>query len=158
MISIRARDLENYRKFQQRRINRFRRLKNKTPPQVAQVVAMKARQLAPMKSGELIRGIRTGRTDKGAFVRSSTPPDVVSGIPYNLWINENIYTMFIPKQFRPKGMKRKQYFAYAEYPTKTGSPRYFTLATEFGRKLFPKKMKEGVKWAIGHGYVGMLKG
>lgn len=158
MIKIDAKDLDNYRKFQQRRINRFRKLKDKTPSQIAQVVASKARELAPFKSGALIRGIRTARTDKGAVVRSSTPPDIVSGIPYNLWINENIYAMFIPKKFRPKGMKKKQYFAYVEFPRKTGSPAFFTIATDYGRKLYPKKMREGVKWAIGHGYVGMLKG
>jgi len=76
--------LPEYRKLQEKRIQKLKKSTKRTPIQAAKYMASMARKLAPRKTGRLIQGIV--RRKSTVRIGASNP---VNGFPYAKWVNQS---------------------------------------------------------------------
>jgi len=135
-----------YRKGIQTRINNLRKIKVFSHRKAARFMSLEAKKRAPKKTGALIARIRVKYGWRKSVVRSTVP----KSFPYHFWIN--VTTPFkrirLTRQFRPRGMKKRIRFYYAEIPTKTGMPRYFDIAKMVAARKFKQIIRVDYKNAL----------
>lgn len=117
--------LTEYRKALGTRMRNLKKLSRREPLNAAKFMVLKAKQLAPRRSGDLIQGIKR-RKIKNGYQVSSKALSRNTGFPYNKWVNRDVQIMHRGKvrstygstpagwNWTAKGQaKTKGYFDYA---------------------------------------------
>jgi hypothetical protein len=152
-------DIEDYQNVQQKRIDNVLKLKRKTPINAAKYMTARARQMAPRKTGNLIRNII--RRGNQVRISGSNP---LTGFPYVHWINQSkgYKVLRVGRYTNWKGVPMVSVngnwvpveggrMVYGSAPANwvwTGTPRFATIARNDAREYFKKAMIRDTAKAI----------
>lgn len=135
---VTARNINEYRAIQQKRINKFKEYSRKGPITSAKFMALMLRRLAPCQSGRVISTIRRN----GSEVSVSGVSD--KGFPYIHWINatpgSGLERIKLVRQFRPVNMKSQKEFTFLQVAKKKYTAGFFWTAQRETRKHFRDSM------------------
>lgn len=112
----------------------------KSHREAARLMSLKAKKLAPKKSGALIANIKARYGKKTSTVSSRVP----GSFPYNAWVN---VSPGFEKAMIGFGKNRKS-MRYRD-TRHTGTPRYFDIAVMDVAKKYPKVVLNQVRIALG---------
>lgn len=129
-------NLESFRKNIRTREKNLEKAGIKSHRDAARLMSLRAKELAPKKSGALIMNITARYGKNSSMVRSSVP----KSFPYNLWVN-------VSPSFE-KIMLAGKLRTYAS-TRHTGVPRYFDIAVTEIASRFPRIVRENVRYALG---------
>jgi len=117
--------VEQYKTEMTRRAKEYRRKALKDDREIATFVKATAVSLAPLDTGETIRGIKTGRKSGRYFVVSDVVPKGVTRFKQNMWTNRRAPHRTI-HPFWNSGLPTV--YGDGSHNT-TGTPRWFHFAT-----------------------------
>jgi len=143
-----AKSLTEYRKIQEQRIQKLKRVRNNTPIKGAKYMAAVMRKTAPRQSGRLLSSIRR----RGKVVRvGGTDPR--TGFPYIHWVNQTkgFRTLTYKRPNKRLGLKPGMSITYGSTPSHwnwTGTPGFVTLARLKSRAYFRKVILRETRRAI----------
>lgn len=151
--------IEEYVAVMDARAKRMRKMQIKTASNVATYFQAMAVKMAPLQTGELIKGIKKDRIGEGKYRVSSTVP---GDFPYNLWVNRSggFGTLFFPKGgiIPPKRSRTGGYVrafppnSFATYGDGsheiTGTPRFFSIARQMARRKMKTLARLNVRKAL----------
>jgi hypothetical protein len=141
MANLFYNNLEDYRLVQEKRIEKLKKLKRKTPINAAKYMAAKARQLAPRNTGNLIKNIV--RRGNQVRIGGSNPE---TGFPYVHWINNSEGYERVAYMKRWTGDIKK--YSYLDVKHPTGTHRFATIARNSAKQFFRNTMIRDTRKAI----------
>jgi hypothetical protein len=140
-----ASNLESFRKNMRTRQKNLENAGIKSHRDAARLMSLRAKELAPKKSGALIMNISARYGKNNSMVRSS----VLKSFPYNLWVN-------VSPGFEKVTLRGKlRTYASTRH---TGTPGYFDIAVMEIAKKFPEIVRKNVRYALGSKGVDIFTG
>jgi len=133
-------NIHQYHRVWGKRARNLRKASVKTTSQAARLLVAEAKRRAPRKTGDTIRGIRSRKTKNGHVVESWVP----GRFKQNLWANRS------PPFGAPRMVwnnRKPTVYGDGSHHT-TGTPGFFTVATNVVRKRFPKIANRNTRKAL----------